>query len=144
MSVLPFFEFDEETKEEMPIFKEYAYDFENNTFKRRNGREYLVSGDEALKIWIYKALSTWRFKHLAYDDSYGSEVYNLIGQAKDIDIIKSEIKRYIKEALLVNPYILEVSNFKIFEDLEKKEVRFDVKTVYFGFDFTKEMELING
>lgn len=144
MSIFPFFEKEETIKTEKPIFKEYAYDFENNTFKTRNGREYLVYRDEALKIWIYKALKTFRFKHLAYDDAYGAELYRLIGTAKDIDIVKLEIKRYIKEALLVNPYILEVSNFRIFENIEQNEVSFEVKTVYFGFDFTQEMEFVNG
>ncbi|MBS9775028.1 MAG: DUF2634 domain-containing protein [Tenacibaculum sp.] len=144
MGIFPFFEKEETIKTEKPIFKEYAYDFENNTFKTRNGREYLVYRDEALKIWIYKALKTFRFKHLAYDDAYGAELYRLIGKAKDIDIVKLEIKRYIKEALLVNPYILEVSNFRIFENIEQNEVSFEVKTVYFGFDFTQEMEFVNG
>ena len=41
---------------ELPLFQEWAVDWENQTFAQRNGQPYLVSGDEALKIWVTKAL----------------------------------------------------------------------------------------
>ncbi len=40
----------------LPLFREWAVDWENQTFAQRNGQPYLVSGDEALKIWVTKAL----------------------------------------------------------------------------------------
>lgn len=39
------------------MFREYAYDFENNRLLLRDGNTYLVEGNEALRIWIFKALS---------------------------------------------------------------------------------------
>ncbi|MDO4772999.1 MAG: DUF2634 domain-containing protein [Bacillota bacterium] len=138
MSIFPFFKDSPAEKEQLEIFKEYAYDFETNAFLKRNGREYLVHGDEALKIWIRKALLTERYKFKAYDDSFGSELNSLVGMTVDIDIVRVEIKRMITEALLVNPYILEVDDFRIFEDSKKREVSFSVKTIYSDFKFELE------
>lgn len=42
--------------EELPLYREYAYDFERNCLKTGpDGNTYLVEGNEALRIWIYKA-----------------------------------------------------------------------------------------
>ena len=47
--------------EELPLYREYAYDFERNCLKTGpDGNTYLVEGNEALRIWIYKALRTVR------------------------------------------------------------------------------------
>ena len=68
--------------EELPLYREYAYDFERNCLKTGpDGNTYLVEGNEALRIWIYKALRTVRYAHAAYDDEYGCELNNLIGGA---------------------------------------------------------------
>ena len=48
------------------MFREYAYDFENNCLLLRDGNTYLVEGNEALRIWIFKALTTERFRYTAY------------------------------------------------------------------------------
>ncbi len=141
MSIFPFYEKTENKKEELDLFSEYAYDFSENKFKLRGGKEYLVFGDEALKIWITKALITDRFKFLAYFDDYGSEINTLIGLNLDEDIAKLELKRYIIEALMVNPYIVELSNF----NYQKKEklhfIEFDVKTIYGGFRFEERWQV---
>lgn len=141
MSIFPFFENVEEEKETLPVFTEYAYDFSENKFLKKNGREYLVYKNDAIKIWITKTLFTDRFKFLAYDDNFGSELYKIIGSAKDIDIIRLEVKRYIIEALMVNPYILEIDDFEIFEDRERKRVSFSVKTIYSDFLYENFMEI---
>lgn len=39
-------------------FCEYAYDFENNELKTKDGKHYYVYGNEAMKIWIYNLHST--------------------------------------------------------------------------------------
>lgn len=38
-------------EEALPLFREWAVDWENRCFALRRGEPYLVSGDEALKIW---------------------------------------------------------------------------------------------
>ena len=43
-------------EEALPLFREWAVDWENESFALRRGEPYLVSGDEALKIWVTRAL----------------------------------------------------------------------------------------
>ncbi len=133
MSIFPFI--DPETlgagqSSELPMFREYAYDYENNRLLLRDGQTYLVEGNEALRIWIFKALSTERFRYTAYDTDFGSEIHSLIGGSLSSDIAKSELKRFIIEALMVNPYIEELSNFKFSRSGSGVTVEFDCTTVY--------------
>ena len=44
---------DQASGEELPVFRELAYDYENNRLLRRGGKPYLIEKDEALKVWIY-------------------------------------------------------------------------------------------
>lgn len=119
MSIFPFLD-EEEAEEteydtdtvELPIFKEYAYAYETNSLLlNEEGIPYLVEQDEALKIWIHKALHTVRYRYLAYSDDYGSELESLINYATEEDIIYQEAERFITEALMGNPYIDQVSDF---------------------------------
>lgn len=132
MSVFPFIDPDslETTRETtLPMFREYAYDYENNCLLLRNGQTYLVEGNEALRIWIFKALITERFRYVAYDSDYGSEIDTLIGGLNS-RVILSELKRFIIEALMVNPYILELSNFQFTQSGSGVRVEFDCATIY--------------
>lgn len=134
MSVFPFISpellKEESASEDLPIFREFAYDFEHNRLKLQNGKPYLVSGNEALKVWIFKALHTPRFRHTAYSPSFGNEIETLIGRTLDPGILNSEIRRFIIEALMVNPYIKELNNFKFIRDGSCLSVEFDCSTVY--------------
>lgn len=113
----------------LPMFREYAYDYENNRLLLRDGQTYLVEGNEALRIWIFKALDTERFRYTAYDSDYGSEIDTLIG-AVNSSVILPELKRFIIEALMVNPYIEELSNFQFEQSSSGVWVEFDCTTVY--------------
>ena len=115
----------------LPMYREWAFDFEREELKIKHGKYYLVEGNEALKIWIYKALKTERFIFNAYSNKYGNEVSILIGTVEDEDILFSEISRYIEESLLVNPYIISVGDF-IFSHISGGKIvtKFSVKTVY--------------
>lgn len=116
--------------EALPLFQEYGYDYESNELKLRNGSTYLVSENKALQIWVYKALLTVRYRHLAYTRDFGVEFWSMIGQSNSSDIIQSEMQRYIIEALMVNPYILELYNFLIEVSGSILQVDFDCLTVY--------------
>ena len=112
MSLFPFISNNvEEVKVDntFPIYKEVAWDFEKNTPILENGDFRIVEGNEAIKVWIYKALLTPRYSYSIYSWDYGSELLDLIGKAYTPALTKEEAKRYIKEALLINPYILEVT-----------------------------------
>lgn len=133
MSIFPFIDPDTlmpEEDSELPMFKEYAYDFANNRLLLKDGQTYLVEGNEALRIWIFKALTTERFRYTAYDSDFGSEIDTLIGSPLHGDIAKSELKRFIVEALMVNPYIEELHNFRISQTGSGVTAEFDCTTIY--------------
>lgn len=133
MSIFPFISpevLESGQASELPMFREYAYDFENNCLLLRDGNTYLVEGNEALRIWIFKALSTERFRYTAYDSAFGSEIHTLIGSAIHSEIVTSELKRFIIEALMVNPYISELSNFQFTRTESGVQVEFDCTTIY--------------
>ena len=127
----------------LPMYREWAFDFEREEFKIKHGKYYLVEGNEALKIWIYKALKTERFIFNAYSNKYGNEVSILIGTVEDEDILFSEISRYIQESLLVNPYIVDVGDFNFLHSKSHEiKVKFIVSTIYGKIE--EEMRVSNG
>ena len=127
----------------LPMYREWAFDFEKEELKTKHGKYYLVEGNEALKIWIYKTLKTERYIFVAYTKNYGSEVSILIGTVEDEDILFSEISRYIEEALLVNPYIVDVGDFSfLHSNRQEIKVKFIVSTIY--GKIKEEMRVSNG
>lgn len=133
MSVFPFItppEASPAAANSLPLFKEYAYDFEHNCLLLKDGQTYLVEGNEALRVWIFKALFTERFRYTAYDAAFGSEIDTLPGLALNQAVLQAEIKRFITEALMVNPYIVKLDNFKFERSLSGLKVDFDVETIY--------------
>ena len=111
MSLFPFISNDDEVKVDnsFPLYKEVAWDFEKNVPVIENGDFKIVEGNNAIKVWVYKALLTPRYNYSIYSWDYGSELLDLIGKAYTPSLTKSEAKRYIEEALLIHPYILEVN-----------------------------------
>lgn len=140
MSIFPFINPTEirSSADELPLFKEYAYDFENNCLLYKNGNTYLVEGNEALKIWIWSALNTTRFRYGAFTFTFGNEVDTLIGKSMSAEIIHAEIRRFIIEALMVNPYIEELSNFNFIKLGSELCIDFDCNTLYGSFSINKD------
>lgn len=110
---------------------ELDYDFEKNDFKYdSNGQHIIVSGNDALKIWIYKALMTERFRYLAYSWQYGLEVRPYIGKVMGVQERYSEMKRIIIECLMVNPYIKSIDRIDFTAEREKLTVDISLTTIY--------------
>lgn len=135
MSVLPFVEANEivaPNNKPLPLYKEVAWDFKKDIPILENGTFKIIEGNEAIKVWCYKAIKVPRFQYNIYSWDYGSEVLSLIGKQYTPSLTQSELKRYIEEALLINPYILEVNvldtSFK--DTLLSANVK--VKTIYEG------------
>jgi 6-pyruvoyl-tetrahydropterin synthase len=97
--------------------------FEGRTYKveiltdseedRING---FVDELESIKQAIYLILSTERYKYIIYSWDYGVELVDLIG--KPIPYCMAEIPRRVKEALLVDNRIENVTDFQ-FEHIGK-------------------------
>ena len=129
-------------KKELPVFKEWTFDFEKQELKTRNGAYYLVEKEEALKVWIYKALKTPRYDFTAYSKKYGSEIETLFGFTQDEEIMNSELTRMVEEALLVNPYITGVDRFSFWrDDKRKRHMSFAVNTIY--GEIEEDMEAVD-
>lgn len=115
---------------ELPVFKELAFDFDTKQLKTKGGQYYYVEKNEAIKIWIYKALFSSRYTYLAYSTNYGNEIYTLIGRYLEKQLLYSELRRMIEEALLCNPYITSLSDFDITREGSKVICNFSVNTIY--------------
>ncbi|KNF10052.1 protein of unknown function DUF2634 [Gottschalkia purinilytica] len=133
MSIFPFIEPPTDRiikNQELPLFCEYAWDFEKNIPLLLDGKLKKLEGNKALEVWIYKALKTERYRYLAYSWDYGHELESIIGSTFSRKAKESEVKRYVEEALTVNPYIKEISEFRVEFDKDNLYLEFVVKTVY--------------
>lgn len=116
---------------DLPMPKEFAWDFEKDVFKYdKNGNHIIVEGNDAIKIWIYKALQTERFQYLAYSWEYGIELRPFIGKVMDVKQRYSEIKRIIIECLMVNPYVISTDNVNIEHEVDKVNIHIHLTTIY--------------
>lgn len=90
--------------------------YHGNTYKVEvlGGEEDRINGFvddlESVKQAIYLILSTERYKYIIYSWDYGVELVDLIG--KPIPYCMSEIPRRVKEALLVDNRIEDVTDFQ--------------------------------
>lgn len=127
------------TEETLPLLKEFAWDFEHDTFLYNNdGTLKEVIENEALKVWIYKALKTERYRHEAYlhgiynnDSSYGVELEQYIGTYSNTNKTATLICKKIKECLSINPYIKTIDYVKIVDiDGDKLTIQLQVTSIY--------------
>lgn len=127
-----FLEKSETEAEEMPIFKEYAIDFKTGEYIRDENGIKVLEKNEALKVWIFKALKTERFRYTdVHSDNYGSELETNIGTIYQKSVKDALMINQIRDTLLVNPYILECYNFEISNEEEYvPQITFNVRTIY--------------
>lgn len=133
MSIFPFLDVDTAAvaaSTSLATLKEYTWDFEQGDFSLQDGKLVVVEGLEAIKVWIYKALTIERYRYLIYTWDYGNELDTLIGANYSRAATQSEAKRYIEEALLVNPYINAVKDVSASFDGEKLCITFTTVTDY--------------
>ncbi len=120
----------EEPAAQLPLCREAAWDFTAGTPVFSGGRPVTVTGAGAVKVWIWKALRTPRFRHDIYTWDYGSEVEALIGQAFTPAVKQSEAVRYVREALMVNPYIKAVRQVSVDFSGDQLAISCTVETIY--------------
>jgi len=115
---------------ELPLYREAAWDFKAGKPIFRNGNPVIVTGNEALKTWIWKALVTERARYEIYTWNFGSKVESMIGKNFTEQLKQAEAKRYVREALLVNPYITELSDIVVEFEGSKLTITATVNTIY--------------
>ena len=114
----------------LPLCREAAWDFEAGRPCFSGGKPLVVTGAEAVRVWIWKALMTARFHFSVYSWDYGSEVENLIGKPFTPAVKRSEAVRYVREALRVNPYIRAVRQVDVTFRSDELTISCDVETIY--------------
>lgn len=121
------FDIDEENMEqkEEPIFKEYEIDFKTGQLTGRT-----VEGLEAIKVWVYLALLTPRYRFEQYSWNYGSEIEELIGLNIDEEYLKSEVQRRIEDCILINEHIQGIENLECSFFDDKLTASFRILTDY--------------
>lgn len=115
---------------ELPLLREYFFDFEKGSLVYEKGKPKILSGIEALKVQLHKALITERYKYLGYSWDYGSEITTLIGKVQSNAVMEAESKRLIEESLLVNPYVTSIGKVNVKLNGKKLTINAQVNTVY--------------
>lgn len=118
------------SKEELPIFKEVAWDYQLDTPLLDQGELVIIEGVEALKVWIYKVIKTTRFEHEIYSWDYGCEINTLIGKGFSKALIVSEVKRYVREALMINEYIESINSIDVKLEDDRLSIDITILTIY--------------
>jgi phage baseplate assembly protein W len=114
--------------------KTYKLNIENNT----NSGGY-VDGVDALKQAIYKILNTERFDYLIYSWNYGVEIKNLIGE--HISFVIPELERVIKEAIMQDDRIEDVTDFEFATNKNIVTVKFKVISIEGVADIEKVVSI---
>lgn len=117
------FDFDENSPTETSAT--FRFDFETNRITSE-----IINGIEAIEQFIYLTLRTRRFIHPVYPDEIGEEVHECVENPENtIAFKKSEIPRFIEEALIYDDRIERVYGFSITEKEDSLYVSFEVDTV---------------
>lgn len=115
----------------LPEMQEWAYDFEANTFLvDEDGMPYLVYRNEALKIWLFWAVITARYRWSANSRDYGTEIERFIGLPVTTAIKSSELERTIREAIQICPYVKKIESIDMSMDEGLVTVDVKIKSVY--------------
>lgn len=89
----------------------------------------MTDGQEAVQQTIQKILQTKRFSHLIYSWNYGVESDQLIGKSQQV--IESELRRLLSEALTQDERITAVSDVEIVRtEKQSSIIRVTVETIF--------------
>lgn len=115
----------------LPLCKEYAWDFTRDNFiYGKDKQPKIVTGNKAIQIWVWKVLRVERYRFRAYFDDYGIELERFIGKVTNDSISHFDLFEYVKEALLVNPYIIEVEEVDFVQEHRQVVLHIGLQTIY--------------
>ncbi|MDU5101147.1 MAG: DUF2634 domain-containing protein [Clostridium butyricum] len=122
---------------DIPLLKEYAWDFDNDNFLTEKGKFVILEGLEALKVRNYLALKVYKGRFFIYKNKVGTKLKDLIG--RDRNYVSLHVREMIEEALLDNIYVTGIENLEINYNNGKITVEFTVLNIY--QDYTTEIEI---
>lgn len=99
-----------------------------------------VDGIEAVRQAIRKAIITPRFRCLIYDSQYGSEIEETIA-AKDADedYIRATAEGFVKDALLPDTRIIDISDFEFDFANDAAHIKFTAETIFGQTDVEEDI-----
>ena len=112
------------------LYVEVAWDYENNMPLYKNGNPVLVERADAVLVWAWNALQTVRYEHEIFTWDYANEAEKLRGRPVTDELKQSEAPRFVRECLLINPYITEVRDIVVNFENDKLEIACVINTVY--------------
>jgi len=122
-----------------------------------------VEGIEALKVWIWFAIQTPRYRYSVYTwdygnefevvvlfhntpplfpfsffytSDYGNEFEDFVGQGYSEEYIEAEAQAMIEECLLVNEYIEGIADFSAVMENSRLTVSFTAETAFGDIQFS--------
>ena len=97
----------------------------------------MVDNKDALKQYVVKAIKTCRSRFRIYTDDYGCEIESLIGSDVTEAFIQAEIPRMVREALIYDDRINDVTNVQATRDGDAVFITATIVSIY--GDFTQEV-----
>lgn len=114
----------------LPLYADVKMDYEAGRPVWEGGSPVIVTGLEAVKGWAWRAVDTARYRYSVFSWDYGCELEALVGQPYRADTKRSEAERYVREALLVNPYIRSVEVSGVTFEGSTLHMTVELSTVY--------------
>lgn len=103
--------------------REYEINYKTD---RLTGR--IVTGVDAICVWVYLALRAKRYRWVIYSWHYGEEYTNLLGYSHSEEYLYSEVKRYMEECLFENEHITAIENLEVSQKKDKLYIKFKLVT----------------
>ena len=115
---------------DLPLYRDVLMDYDAGVPVWESGNPVFVTGLEAVKGWAWRALETARYRWPVFSWSYGCELEALVGQPYQAETKRSEAERYVREALLVSPYIREARAVDVEFTGSTLHIEVELSTVY--------------
>jgi len=90
----------------------------------------IVSGLEAVKVWIWNCIHTQRFLYPVFSWDYGADLEQYIGHMVTNEFLTTTCKKEVEEAMLMNPYITDLDDFSVTLNETKLNISFTANTKF--------------
>ena len=115
---------------ELPLYRETDWNFQTNEPVWRGGDPVMVTGTREVLVWAWNALHTERFAHDVFSGDYGPDFSALRGQPYTEEVRAAEAIRIVRETLMINPYITDVTQVSAEFSGSTLALRFKLTTIY--------------
>ena len=120
----------------LPLYREVAWDFERDIPKWRNGNPVWVTGAEAVATWVWNTLHYVRTSLDIFSWDWGNELQLLTGRPFSQTVKEAEAIRYVKDCLIINPYISDVRQIEVTFFDSTITIKCEVITIYGPFQLS--------